>query len=473
TVESVAEVVDLAVEASGADDILVRVVPIQTTEYVPGENPEDEISVLLIEDFDNPDTFNDIIVSCSGDRLQRLVISGPGGLGFDAAAALGLPISESCSCSNGDLLTVDVPYGIDLLTLRPRSRVRVSQALNDTSGLGIDFDLLLDVPTTTPQGYDPADDVYINSIEAELCYEPMVPGAASPSDPNSGVTVAFIDSGFDVQNWGEIFAQSTTFQGETPPCWQNAGFFFSQFGYNFLDGNGNVQDVNGHGTDVAATLLSNTPDFPLSVLHFKFFGDGQGSYFDALCASYVAAASGANILNWSWGFYETELPKSLGNLLINLQEQNVLAVAAAGNDSISIDADRLYPASASMLFDNVVAVTSYWYPSPINLEPRLTGFSNFSPSRVSAAAYATKQTPLINSPGLHSPAGTSISTPLLAQQFAEYWGQQRALGNAPGYNEVISTVFANLPDNAPELVQGVQDGRYLPVGCSDGDLPPP
>ncbi|MEM8584309.1 MAG: S8 family serine peptidase, partial [Bacteroidota bacterium] len=461
-------------EASGADDILVRVVPQQTTEYDPGINPQDEISVLLVEDIGNPQTFNDIPVSCSGDRLQRLIVSGPQGVGIDAANALGLPISESCNCSNGDLLTVDVPYGVDLLTLRPKARVRTSQALNDTTGLALDFDFLPLIPPLVHPGYDPQDDTYITSSEVEPCYTLQEPGGVSPSNPEQGVTVAFIDSGYDINNWGDPFATTTSYQGATPSCWQNAGFSFSQFGFNFLDANSDVQDLNGHGTDVASTFVSGISDIPVSVLHFKFFGDGQGSYFDALCASYVGVQAGVDILNWSWGFYETELPRSLANLLDFMRENNAMAVAAAGNDMVNISTQRLYPAAASNSFDNLLAVGSYVYPSFGDYSPELANFSNFSDTRVNVAAYATKQTPLAGTFDVHSPAGTSISTPLMTKQLAEYWGEQISFGNTNiNYSEVIGTVISALPTGASELSGEIQDERYLPVGCKDGNLPPP
>ncbi|MEM6396877.1 MAG: S8 family serine peptidase [Bacteroidota bacterium] len=474
TVESVAEIVPINVGSSGAEDILIRVVPQQTGEYDPGINPEDEISVLAYGDIGNPQTFNDIIIGCSGDRLQRLVISGPSGIGFDAAASLGLPVSESCNCSDGDLLAVDVPYGVDLLTLTPKAKTRVSRALNDTTGLGIDFDFLVNIPPITQIGYDPQDDVYINSSEAEPCFTLQEPGASSPSSPEQGVTVAFVDSGYDILNWADPFVSSVAYQGQTPMCLQDAGFNFTQYGFNLLNPGSSIQDDSGHGTDVASTFVSNINDVPISALHFKFFNDQSGSYFDALCASYIAVQAGTNLINWSWGFYESEFPKSLSNLLEFMQSSNVLAVAAAGNEMANINSEPLFPAAASTSFDNVIAVGSYIYPTLGDYSPELAAFSNFSNIRVNVAAYATKETPLAGTFDLHKPAGTSISTPLVTKELAEFWGAQIDMGNANiSYTEVVGSVFGALPIDAPLLLDFIEDGRYLPVGCEDGDLPDP
>ena len=470
TVEAVADVLELDLSnATGVEDLLVRVTAIpNNTGYQPGSDTRDAISVSAFDFIPSGTEFDDgTLLSCDGRSFQRMVLSAPLGNGQDIVDILGLPIDESCSCSEGSLFALDVPYGIDLLALKPKLKDRTAQALTDTFDLAFDLDYLIPRPNLDQSTYDPNDDVPFS--QAGDCVDFAPANVGSAKDPQAGVVVAFVDSGVDFANWGApVFAQNA-YQAIAPDCWSAVGDF-SEYGYDLIFNDPFPDDLSGHGTDVSGTVVSQYDSpVPLSLLHFKFFSNNAGSYFDALCGSYLAANSGADIINWSWGFPETSLPESLENLLNFLKNNNIIVVAAAGNSSVNISTDPVYPAAASSRFDNMVSVGAYSYlQNPVTLEPTLLNFSNFSNDRVSIAAYGATETPLIGTALFHVPIGTSISAPLVTKQLARI----RAANLEGDVLDVIQSFYDQVLFDGP-LGAFIVDGKYLQLGCVDADYPEP
>jgi subtilisin family serine protease len=109
---------------------------------------------------------------------------------------------------------------------------------------------------------------------------------------------------------------------------------------------------------------------------------GMSNLFDVTCATYQALVDEVSIINDSWGFYGTG-SIILQNAINRAKVEKVLIVSAAGNDSISLDNNLLYP--ACYLATNQLSVGSY----DTNGEGSLTGhsiFSNFSNTWVDISA---------------------------------------------------------------------------------------
>ncbi|MEO0788616.1 MAG: S8 family serine peptidase, partial [Bacteroidota bacterium] len=482
TVENVAEIVTIdATTASEYEDVVIR---LSTEQYINDDEEiriKESISVIAIKDISNPEEpDNDFRIACTEDRLQRLVISRPSGNADKVADILGLDISETCSCSNDALITVDVPYGIDLETLRPRSKERVSQALTDS--VGIDFDLIIRMPKRDLIFDENDGEIFSQQSENADCFK-FNESNTTPSvaDEPSQLTVAFIDSGFDLLNL-KAFVKDHKFDKKEPECLDGSGLTFSSYGLDLLQLGPSPQDEIGHGTHVASAFISNMKArSSISVLHFKFIGNSGGSYFDALCASYIASASGAKILNWSWGFEEEEIPASLDHLLLHLDSNQVVAIAAAGNDSIVLadditfypsvlDSISIYPAAASPKYNSLISVGSYHYPSPIGspLKPARAAFSNYNKEIVDVAAYGTVQTPDFHGGGMHYPAGTSISAPLVSRRLAELWSARPDMDHLTAIQQLRKS-FVNFP---PNMMGEFINGQYLPVGCGEESAAP-
>lgn len=184
--------------------------------------------------------------------------------------------------------------------------------------------------------------------------------------------------------------------------------------WNFIDGNGDVTDKNGHGTLVSGIIGaigdngrgSRGVNGHVKILAVKFLDDsGVGSTANALKAIDYAIEKGAAVINASWG--GTEYDPALFDAVKKAGEQGVLFVAAAGNNGKNNDTDRspIYPASFRL--PTLVSVAAY------DNRDHLASFSNYG-----------KETVHLGAPGVavYGPSpggyrfgeGTSFAAPFVA-----------------------------------------------------------
>jgi thermitase len=153
--------------------------------------------------------------------------------------------------------------------------------------------------------------------------------AWSHSTGAGSVTVAILDSGLNTS--------LAEFSGRVLP------------GYNFIGGNTNVTDDNGHGTQVAGVAVAQGNNatsvagmcWSCAVLPVKVLdANAQGS--DSAVASGItwAADHGARVINLSLG--STTASSTEASAVSYAQSKGALVVAAAGNNGTS---DPFYPAN--------------------------------------------------------------------------------------------------------------------------------
>jgi len=132
-------------------------------------------------------------------------------------------------------------------------------------------------------------------------------------------------------------------------------------GYDFVNEDNNPADDHGHGTHVAGIAAAETNNeegiagvawnckiLPLKVMD----AEGEGYYSWMIDAIIYAADNGADVINFSLG---GDQPSSaLEQALAYAYEQNVVVVAAAGNEEAAV----LYPAAYD---DYCLAVTATDY----------------------------------------------------------------------------------------------------------------
>ncbi|WP_219416275.1 S8 family serine peptidase [Pseudonocardia nigra] len=114
------------------------------------------------------------------------------------------------------------------------------------------------------------------------------------------------------------------------------------------DADGKVDEGTGHGTHVAGAALLVAPDariLPMRVLD----SEGNGSVFTTAEAVNLAVASGADVINMSFG--STARSELLEEVEGDADESGAVLVAAAGNLAST---ERQYPAAA----EDTVAVTA-------------------------------------------------------------------------------------------------------------------
>jgi subtilisin family serine protease len=222
-------------------------------------------------------------------------------------------------------------------------------------------------------------------------------------DPD--LIVAVTDTGVDI-NHPDLAPNVYTNPQEIPGNGRdddNNGYVDDVHGYNVADGNGDVSDVVGHGTQMAGIIAARTNNragisglTQSKILPVRFFkrtgpapNDFSATLADSARALLYSIAAGATIINASWrsslGTSE-EQSGVLADAVAATSDAGALLVCIAGNDGLNIDANRVYPASYRLENQIVVAASEYndeiWHPpfDPDRIK------SSYGPNNVDLAA---------------------------------------------------------------------------------------
>lgn len=133
----------------------------------------------------------------------------------------------------------------------------------------------------------------------------------------------------------------------------DTGFNGSSYGVtpvskkNYVDGGTSVEDLNGHGTHIFSviedTYKQNTNLHPNTVswdIRKTHDDDGYAELANIILALEEAVVDGAQIINMSTSYYDEEdgeLQDLVNNVIDVIEQNNVLIVTSAGNESSSID----------------------------------------------------------------------------------------------------------------------------------------
>jgi thermitase len=153
-------------------------------------------------------------------------------------------------------------------------------------------------------------------------------------------------------------------------------------GYDFVQGDADPHDFNGHGTHVAGTIGArgnnwlgvSGVDWEVGLMPVRVLdGSGSGSNANVTAGFAYACSHGANVVNASFGgtAYSTALRDAIAAC------PNTLFVVAAGNDGLSDDATPHYPCNYGAPPDdlqNVICVAA------TDQNDALASFSNYGAS---------------------------------------------------------------------------------------------
>jgi subtilisin family serine protease len=242
------------------------------------------------------------------------------------------------------------------------------------------------------------------------------PEAWSVSTGSPDVTVAVIDTGVDVSH-PDLAPNISVNPGEDcAGCRTNGvdddgnGYVDDWRGWDFVNGDNNPTDDNGHGTHVAGTIAAAGNNglgvagvtWSSKVLPLKFLAaDGTGSVADAISAILYARASGVPILSNSWG--GDDFSQALLDAIQQTDASGELFVAAAGNDFTNNDSTPSYPSSYDS--PNVLAVGAS------DQFDRKAWFSNYGARSVDLAAPGTNVYSTWRGGTYRFEDGTSMATP--------------------------------------------------------------
>ncbi|KQC05351.1 MAG: hypothetical protein APR55_05825, partial [Methanolinea sp. SDB] len=232
----------------------------------------------------------------------------------------------------------------------------------------------------------------------------------STGDPT--VLIAIPDTGIDLSHpdlAGNIWINALEIPGNCIDDDSN-GYIDDARGWDFIQGDPDPSDDNGHGTHVAgiagavgnnglgiAGVMWNTRILPLKVIS----ADGYGYESDAIEAILYAKNAGADIISISWGSYgESQALKDA------IDSYPGLVVCAAGNSGQDNDAYPVYPASYSS--GNIISVTA------TNENDEIASFANYGMQSVDIAAPGVGIYSTIPGSGYETRSGTSMAAPFVA-----------------------------------------------------------
>lgn len=165
------------------------------------------------------------------------------------------------------------------------------------------------------------------------------------------------------------------------------GYVDDRHGWNFVNGNNDVQDCDGHGTHVSGIVRGTTQFIfdaqnlstpVIQIMPVKFLDCyGSGTTAGAIAAINYAVANGAKILNNSWG--GGGYSRALNEAILASYNAKTLFVAAAGNSKNNNDVSKTYPANYGV--PNVVAVLA-----TRSSDDPATDFTNYGRNTVQVGA---------------------------------------------------------------------------------------
>ena len=212
------------------------------------------------------------------------------------------------------------------------------------------------------------------------------PDAWDITTGSKDVTVAVIDSGMDMDH-PDLVSNRWLNEGEIPNDNldnDGNGYVDDVNGWDFVSGDNQPEDDDGHGTHCAGTIGATGNNnnqvvgvcWDVSIMPVKA-GDATGLLdSDIVDSIRYAARNGAKVLSNSYG--GSGYSQTIYDAVEFAYEQGAIFIAAAGNDGTSNDSVPQYPASYDL--PNVVAVAA------TDDGDNLASFSNFGVESVDLAA---------------------------------------------------------------------------------------
>ncbi len=224
-------------------------------------------------------------------------------------------------------------------------------------------------------------------IDAELAWD-ITTGDRS-------VIIAVLDTGIDVNhpdlinnlwiNPGEVASDGIDNDGN--------GYIDDVNGYNVFDNNGDITDLDGHGTHVAGTIGAEGNNSigvtgvaqQVTLIPVKVFNsEGSDSATIISGMHYIVNLknSGVDItaVNASLGGQDFQYDNITSGVVKRMADAGLLLIVSAGNDTQDVNSGTAFPAKFSLDHPNVITVAA------TGNQGELASFSNYGQTAVTVAA---------------------------------------------------------------------------------------
>jgi subtilisin family serine protease len=285
------------------------------------------------------------------------------------------------------------------------------------------------------------------------------------------VTVAIVDTGIDATD-ADLAPNIWTNPGESGGGRETNGVdddadgrIDDVHGWDFVSGDNQPQDGNGHGTHVAGTIGARGNDgvgiagvtWSTSLMALRILNNnGVGSVSAAISAYALAARDGARVLNASLG--GTGYSQAEHDAIA--AAPNTLFVVAAGNSSDNDDASAEYPCDYDL--PNLICVAASDH------DDSLASFSNYGATTVDLAAPGVGVLSTLPGNTYSQADGTSVATPFVSGAAALLLARNPAVGVAGVRAALLGSVT-----KVPALAGLVASGGRLDVSAALAAVPAP
>ena len=238
-------------------------------------------------------------------------------------------------------------------------------------------------------------------------------------------------------------------------------------GWDFVNGDNDPMDDNGHGTHCAGTIggVGNNGagvagvNWNVKLVALKFLSSGgSGSTSNAVLAVDYCRRTGIKISNNSWG--GGGFSQSLYDAINNASSIGHIFVAAAGNNGSNNDSAAFYPANYNL--NNLIAVAS------IDRYGNRSSFSNYGATTVDLGAPGSSIVSTVPTDGYATYSGTSMATPHVTGAIALLWGFKPNWTWQQVKDGILSTVRPSTAMNGITVTGGVLNVRNALVAASAG-----
>lgn len=230
----------------------------------------------------------------------------------------------------------------------------------------------------------------------------------------SSVIVAVVDSGI---NYNHSDLANNMWDG---------GVSYPHHGYDFISGDNDPMDSNGHGTHVAGTIGASGNNgvgstgvcWKVKLMAVRVLGsDGSGTSASVIDGIYFAVDNGAKVINMSLG--GSDYGQLENDAVTYALTHNVLVVAAAGNDGANNDSfsTPTYPCNHAQ--DNLLCVAA------LTQNYSMASFSNYGALSVDVGA------PGVNIVSTWPGTNSSVTDSLVAG-----WNFSSTTGSGWGYKSL-------------------------------------